>query len=116
MKLKCIKGISTTHFVVCLQGDVVELYAIDENEITVKGVSGWCVNQEICLTANEIAACFYVLEPTEINEQQLQDKLAVVKENITHLVDYYDQNNFMDMIPDYVWGYILAIEKSCNIK
>jgi len=39
-----------------------------------------------------------------------------VKENITHLVDYYDQNNLMDTIPDYVWGYILAIEKSCNIK
>ncbi len=36
------------------------------------------------------------------------------KENITHLVDYYDQNNLMDTIPDYVWGYILAIEKSCN--
>jgi hypothetical protein len=49
-----------------------------------------------------------------MNEQQLQDKLAVVKENITHLVDYYDQNNLMDTIPDYVWGYILAIEKSCN--
>ena len=39
-----------------------------------------------------------------------------VKENITHLVDYYDQNNLMDTIPDHVWGYILAIEKSCNIK
>jgi hypothetical protein len=36
------------------------------------------------------------------------------KENIKHLVDYYDDNNLMDTIPDYVWGYILAIEKSCN--
>lgn len=36
------------------------------------------------------------------------------KENITHLVDYYDKNNLMDTIPDHVWGYILAIEKSCN--
>lgn len=36
------------------------------------------------------------------------------KENIKHLVDYYDDNNLMNTIPDYVWGYILAIEKSCN--
>jgi hypothetical protein len=49
-----------------------------------------------------------------MNEQQLQDKLTVVKENITHLVDYYDQNNMMDTIPDYVWKYILAIEQACN--
>lgn len=36
------------------------------------------------------------------------------KENIKHLVDYYDDNNLMNTIPDYVWGYILAIEKSCK--
>lgn len=40
-----------------------------------------------------------------------EEKLDIIKANIKHLVDYYDDNNMMDMIPDYVWGYILVIEK-----
>ena len=41
-----------------------------------------------------------------------EEKLAIIKANIKHLVDYYNDNNMMDMIPDYVWGYILKIEEN----
>jgi len=40
-----------------------------------------------------------------------EEKLDIIKVNIKHLVDYYDDNNIMDTIPDYVWKYILEIEK-----
>jgi hypothetical protein len=53
--------------------------------------------------------------PKELDEELTQlnymEKLAIINANIKHLVDYYDDNNMMDMIPDYVWGYILKIEK-----
>jgi hypothetical protein len=64
MKLKCIKGIATNEFVVCLQGDIVELYSIDENEITANGIFGWCMGHEICFTAKEFASSFCVWVPT----------------------------------------------------
>jgi hypothetical protein len=73
MKLKCIKGISTTHFVVCLQGDIVEVKSIDENEIEIKGIFGWCANQELCLTANEVATCFSVW-PSTVEPNNIQIK------------------------------------------
>lgn len=47
----------------------------------------------------------------ELIELNYKEKLAIINANIKHLVDYYDDNNMMDMIPDYVWGYILKIEK-----
>jgi hypothetical protein len=43
-----------------------------------------------------------------------KERLDIIKANIKHLVDYYNDNNYMDMIPDYVWGYILEIEKQSN--
>lgn len=43
-----------------------------------------------------------------------EEKLEIVKNNIKHLVDYYDDNNMLDTIPDHVWGYILEIEKHSN--
>ena len=63
-KFKCIKGIATDHFVVCLQNDIVDLISVDENEIVVLGIFGWCANVEINLTAKEFAECFCVWIPT----------------------------------------------------
>jgi hypothetical protein len=40
-----------------------------------------------------------------------EEKLDIIKTNISNLVDYYDDNNMMDTIPDYVWSCILNIEK-----
>jgi hypothetical protein len=47
----------------------------------------------------------------ELTQLNYMEKLAIINANVKHLVDYYDDNNMMDMIPDYVWGYILKIEK-----
>ena len=63
-KFKCIKGIATDYFVVCLQNDVVEIYAIDENEITVNGIFGWCEGHYTSFTAKEFASSFCVYIPT----------------------------------------------------
>jgi hypothetical protein len=43
--------------------------------------------------------------------QSDREKLDIIKANIERLVDYYDDNNIMDTIPDCVWGYILQIEE-----
>ena len=43
--------------------------------------------------------------------QSDREKLDIIKANIKHLVNYYDNNNIMDTIPDYVWTYILEIER-----
>ena len=50
-------------------------------------------------------------EQEQMELQSDREKLDIIKANIKHLVDYYDDNNYMDMIPDYVWGYILQIEE-----
>ena len=63
-KFKCIKGVATDHFVVCLQNDVVDLISVDENEIVVLGIFGWCSEHEINFTAKEFAECFCVWIPT----------------------------------------------------
>lgn len=64
--LKCIKGIADDCNVMCLQDDVVELYAIDENEITIKGISGWCAGHEITFTAKEFASSFVIYKNDNI--------------------------------------------------
>jgi hypothetical protein len=46
--------------------------------------------------------------------QSDRERLDIIQANITHLVDYYDDNNMMDTIPDYVWKCILEIEKQSN--
>ena len=63
-KFKCIKGVATDHFVVCLLNDVVDLISVDENEIVVKGIFGWCANAEITFSAKEFASSFCVWVPT----------------------------------------------------
>jgi hypothetical protein len=45
------------------------------------------------------------------NELTDREKLDIIKTNISDLVNYYDENNTMDTIPNYVWSYILNIEK-----
>jgi hypothetical protein len=63
-KFKCIKGVATDHFVVCMQNDIVELVSVDENEIEVIGIFGWCTDHEIPFTAKEFASSFCVWVPT----------------------------------------------------
>jgi len=63
-KFKCIKGVATYYFVVCLQNDVVDLISVDENEIVVLGIFGWCANAEFTFTAKEFAESFCVWIPT----------------------------------------------------
>ncbi len=63
-KFKCIKGLATEHYVVCMQNDIVEIYAVDENAITVKGIFGWCADHEVTFTAEEFVECFCVYTPT----------------------------------------------------
>ena len=46
----------------------------------------------------------------ETNE--LRMRLEIVKSNISGLVDYLDENRLMEIIPDPIWKYILAIEKA----
>lgn len=65
MRFKCIKGVADDCNVICLQGDFVELYSVDENEITVNGIFGWCMGHEICFTAKEFASSF-VLTPENV--------------------------------------------------
>ena len=65
-KFKCIKGIATDHFVVCMQNDVVELVSVDENLIEVIGLFGWCANAEIAFDAKEFASSFCVWIPTPV--------------------------------------------------
>ena len=63
-KFKCIKGVATDHFVVCLQNEIVELCSVDENEIVVKGLFGLIAGVEINFSAKEFAECFCVWIPT----------------------------------------------------
>jgi hypothetical protein len=65
-KFKCIKGVADECNVICLQGDIVEIYAIDENEITVKGIFGWCAEHEVTFTAKEFASSFCVWIPEPV--------------------------------------------------
>jgi hypothetical protein len=67
-KFKCIKGIADNHFVACLQNDIVELCSVDENEIVVLGIFGWCANAEFTFTAKEFAEsfCVWIPEPVTV--------------------------------------------------
>lgn len=40
-----------------------------------------------------------------------KEKLDLIKKEISKLVDYYDDTNTMDTIPNYVWSIYLNIEK-----
>ena len=44
-----------------------------------------------------------------------QMKLEIVKTNISDLVEWLDENNKMDLIPDELWKYIINIEKAVGI-
>jgi hypothetical protein len=67
-KFKCIKGLANDHFVVCIQNDIVELVSVDENEIVVLGIFGWCANAEITFSAKEFANsfCVWIPEPVTV--------------------------------------------------
>ena len=65
-KFKCIKGVHDDGNVLCLQGDIVELYSVDHDEIGVKGIFGWVDNAEFTFTAKEFAESFCVWVPTAI--------------------------------------------------
>ena len=46
---------------------------------------------------------------------EAQMKLEIVKTNISDLVEWLDENNKMDLIPDELWKYIINIEKAVGI-
>ena len=41
--------------------------------------------------------------------------IARVKQNVSGLVNWLDENNKMDTIPNEVWGYIIEIEKAVGM-
>lgn len=41
--------------------------------------------------------------------------IARVKQSVSGLVDWLDENNKMDIIPNEVWGYIIEIEKAVGM-
>ena len=45
-----------------------------------------------------------------------EDKLDIVKTNISDLVTWLDKNNKMSAIPDEIWRYIINIEKVVGIS
>jgi hypothetical protein len=45
-----------------------------------------------------------------------EDKLEIVKTNISDLVTWLDKNNKMSTIPDEIWKYIINIEKVVGIS
>ena len=65
-KFKCIKGLATDYYVVCMQNDVVEVVAVDENEINTLGIFGWCADHEVTFTAEEFVECFCVWIPPAV--------------------------------------------------
>jgi len=65
-KFKCIKGLATEHFICCMQNDIVSLLSVDENEIIVRGIFGWCSEVEITFTAKEFANHFCVWMPEPV--------------------------------------------------
>ena len=39
---ECIKGYATQENVVCMQGDVVKIIDMEEGNVTIEGVAGYC--------------------------------------------------------------------------
>ena len=62
MKLKCFKGFTDSENlnIICLQGDTVELRDVDEGEVLLVGVSGFCRDLEISLTPKQVVAYFEI--------------------------------------------------------
>jgi len=60
MKFECIKGMATKDntSVVVMQGDIVKLISIDEGEVLVEGVAGWCNGIELLFTPKKFVEHF----------------------------------------------------------
>ena len=56
--LFAIKGYSTNENVVFLKGDVVEILGIEEGNVDLIGVAGWCNGIEMNFSPKIIAECF----------------------------------------------------------
>ena len=50
-----------------------------------------------------------------LHDDDPEDKLEIVKTNISDLVEWLDKNNKMSTIPDEIWKYIINIEKVVGI-
>ena len=60
MILKCIKGIADSQNVnvVCLTNDEVKVLEVNEGEVLIEGILGWCTGYELSLTPKQIAENF----------------------------------------------------------
>ena len=56
--LECIKGYAHEEGVVCLQGDIVEVFDTDEGMVYLEGKMGWCARIELNFSPKIIAEHF----------------------------------------------------------
>ncbi len=56
--LECIKGYAHEEGVVCLQGDIVEVFDTDEGMVYLEGKMGWCAGIELNFSPKIIAEHF----------------------------------------------------------
>ena len=61
-KLECIKGMvdSSNTNVVLLQGDILKVIEVNEGEVLLEGLDGWCEGFELCFTPKQIVEHFKV--------------------------------------------------------
>ena len=59
-KFECIKGLESIDnlSVIVMQGDVVELYEVEEGCVSVEGIRGWCSAQELFFTPSQFVIHF----------------------------------------------------------
>ena len=56
--LECIKGYATEENVVCIQGDILTIDSMEEGNVTLVGVSGYCNGVFIDFSPRIVAECF----------------------------------------------------------
>jgi len=56
----CTKGIvdKDNINVICMEGDVVKFIKVDEGDILVEGIVGWCNGKELNFTPKQFSKCF----------------------------------------------------------
>ena len=59
-KFECIKGLESIDnlSVIVMQGDVVELYEVEEGCVSVEGIRGWCIGTELDFTPSQFVTHF----------------------------------------------------------
>jgi hypothetical protein len=59
-KFECIKGLESIDnlSVIVMQGDVVELYEVEEGCVSVEGIRGWCIGTELYFTPSQFVTHF----------------------------------------------------------